>query len=71
MEGNLVLEKNFRDNGIGYGLQINKTLVEKCIQECSNEPFWASWLEVGHGDLRNPAYEKEWNYVMKQMEYKF
>ncbi len=67
LEGNSVLEKDFKNHGIGFGLKVNKTLVENCIQACSNEPFWASRLEVGHGDLRNPAYEKELNYVMKQM----
>lgn len=67
LDGNAPLQKDYRNNGIRYGLLVNKALIENCIQACSNEPFWAQELACLHSDLRNPAYKKELEYVMKQM----
>lgn len=33
-------EGDFRNNGIGWSLNINKNILEKCIEEDSNEPYW-------------------------------
>ena len=68
MEGNEVLKKDFKKNGISYGPHINKTLVRECIKAGSNEPFWENEPKVSYAyDLRNPAYEKELEFVRKQM----
>lgn len=68
-EGNVLLQKDFRMNGIGYRLHINKTLIKNCIKVCSNEPFWAKQPEISFTyDLRNPIYKKELEYVRKQMD---
>ena len=68
MEGNEVLKKDFKNNGISYGPRINKTLVQECIKAESNEPFWENEPKVSCTyDLRNPAYEKELEFVRKQM----
>lgn len=68
LEENRLLQKNFRNNGISYVPHINKKLIEDCIKECSNEPFWTKKPEVSYScDLRNPIYKKELEYVMKQM----
>lgn len=69
LEENVLLQKNFRMNGIGYGLNMNKMLMKDCIKTCSNEPFWAEQPEISHTyDLRNPMYKKELEYVLKQMK---
>ena len=57
LKGNPTIHKNFRNNGIGFGLHINKPMVEECIRTGSNEPFWAGQPKVSYDyDLRNPAY---------------
>lgn len=61
---NLLLSKDFKNNGISYGLHLNKTVVADCIRTGSNEPFWVRQPEVSYTyDLRNPAYQKELEYV--------
>lgn len=72
LKKNALLHKDFKNNGIGYGPHINKTLIEDCIQACSNEPFWAAQPEISFTrDLRNPVYAKELEYVMNQMDVPF
>lgn len=69
LKGNAPLQKDFKNNGISYGLHINKRLIEDCIQARSNEPFWARQPELSHTyDLRNPVYTKELEYVLNQMD---
>lgn len=68
LAGNTLLEKDFRYSGISYGFHINKTMVEDCIRVNSNEPFWESQPSVSYAyDLRNPIYQKELEYVQRQM----
>lgn len=68
LEGNELLRKDFRNNGVSFWLHINKTLIEDCIKARSNEPFWTAQPRVSYTyDLRNPAYQKELEYVRKQM----
>ncbi len=68
LAGNTLLEKDFRYSGISYGFHINKTIVEDCIRVNSNEPFWESQPGVSYAyDLRNPIYQKELEYVQRQM----
>lgn len=71
LEGNELLQKDFKKNGISYQFHIDKKLVEKCIQAQSNAPFWEAQPEISYTyDLRNPAYKKELEYVMEQMQIK-
>ncbi len=68
LDGNELLQKDFKKNGVSYGFHINKTLVEECIRAGSNEPFWAKQPKSSYTcDLRNPSYEKELEYVRRQM----
>lgn len=68
LEGKELPAKDFRNNGVSYGFHLNKTIVEDCIRAGSNEPFWASRPKTSHTyDLRNPACEKELQYVRLQM----
>ena len=60
-------EKDFRNNGISYSLNVSKPLVEEYIAASSNEPFWVQQLKISFRDLRNPAYSKELAFVLKQI----
>ena len=64
LEGNELLSKDFKNNGIGWSLNINKTLIEECIKAGTNEPFWKA--DRGN-DLRNPIFSKELAVVLEQM----
>lgn len=55
---------DFKNNGIGWSLNVDKRLAEECIEEGSNRLFWEN---TGRNDLRNPLYEEELTFVMKQM----
>ena len=64
LKGNALLPEDFKNNRIGWSLNVYKPLVEACIKADSNEPFW----EVNRrNDLRNPAFSKELAIVLKQM----
>lgn len=54
----------FRNNAIGWVLNVSQTLVAECIQAGSNEPFWNAhhW-----NDLRNPIFSGELAVISKQM----
>lgn len=67
-EGNELLQRDFMNHGISFMPCIDRNLVEECIQACSNEPYWARKQKYIHtNDLRNPAFEKELEYVRRQM----
>lgn len=68
LEGNVLLPKDFKNNGISYEPHINKRIVAECIQACSNEPYWAGKPKASYTrDLRNPACKEELEYVREQM----
>lgn len=69
LEGNELLPGDFKNNGIGFSLYTDKKLIEECIEEGSNEPYWEREKKQGcMRDLRNPVYGNELEYVRKQME---
>jgi len=55
---------DFKNNGINFSLNVDKTIVEKCIKAGTNDPFWK--IHRGN-DLRNPIFSKELAFVLKQM----
>lgn len=65
LEGNELLSTDFKNNGISFSLNVNKTLVEECIKAGTNEPFWKA---DRRNDLRNPVFSKELTAILKQME---
>lgn len=66
LENNHLFPANFRNNGIGWFLNVNQALVAACIKAGSNEPFW----NVNHrNDLRNPIWGDELAAILKQMGY--
>lgn len=68
--GTEVLHGNFRNNGIGIGLHINRCLWEACIAAGSNAPLWAESQNIYHlrTDLRNPIYRRELQEVCRQFD---
>ena len=61
---NELFSTDFKNNGISYSLNVNKTLVEECIRAGTNEPFWKADRS---NDLRNPIFSKELSVILKQM----
>jgi hypothetical protein len=49
---------NFRNNGIGWGLDVNRKILEECISNNSNQPYWEQARPYQKDDLRNPKYDK-------------
>ena len=68
LEGNSLLQKDFKNGGIGFVPHINKKIMEECIKAGSNEPYWNRQTENSYPyDLRNPVYKKELEFVLRQM----
>lgn len=67
LEGNTVVPGSFLNNGIGWSINIDKNVLEACIQEDSNEPFWRNRdLYFLRGDLRNPKHKEALQQVLAQ-----
>lgn len=58
--------QDFKNNGIGSSLYINKNILEECIANNSNEPYWHSKYNLKM-DLRNPNNVSELQKILKQM----
>jgi len=43
----------FRNEGIGFDIDLTKSILDKCIKEGSNEPFWDADHYKRYWDLRN------------------
>lgn len=62
----VLISEDFRFNRIGFGLNVNKQVLEECIREKSNQPYWNQSLYINKGDLRNPKNVKERELVLKE-----
>lgn len=69
LEGNdLVGGLDFKNNGMNCALHIhNRNILEACIEEDSNGPYWFHQKEGFTHDIRNPKYKDELAKVMEQM----
>lgn len=56
----------FDNTAIGWTLNLNLPVLEKCIKEQSNNAYWKEYKTYGN-DFRNPAFKKEWDQVVAQM----
>lgn len=63
----LIGQYDFKNNAIGCGLKLDKNILEACIKQDSNVPYWENIKEYGTRDVRNPKYKKEFDMIMKQM----
>lgn len=63
-----VLDRRFRNNGIGWYLNMNLPVLQKCIETNSNQPYWDLYSpNAVEPDLRNPKYANILRQVKTQM----
>jgi len=60
------LYHNFANNAIGWTLNINTPILNKCIQEQSNDAYWKEYRNSAY-DLRNPDFKNERDEIIAQM----
>lgn len=63
------LYHTFRNNGVAFLPNVRKPVLEQCIAEGSNRPYWeqSDYAPV-EGDLRNPKFKDALECVKKQFE---
>lgn len=58
---------DFKMGGIGFAVYANIAVLQQCIQEGSNAPYWEKQVySPVNNDLRNPRYRRELGHVCKQ-----
>ena len=61
------LERNFKFNGVGFGLHVRLDVLKKCIERGDNALYWKygykGWVD---NDLRNPRYRDKLEAVCAQ-----
>ena len=67
LEGNKVVPGDFRNNGIGWSLNLDKNILAACIETDSNEPYWNQKWGFSQSDLRHPKNKPQLEQVQKQM----
>ncbi len=68
--GNLLYD-GFRNDGIGFNLNLTLDMLQKCIDSNSNEPYWSSYyMHLVNEDLRNPKFSKELQEIREQFDIK-
>lgn len=60
-------KKDYSNKSIGWDLDVNKNVMEKCVQKNSNKPYWEQELFGMDGDLRNPKNRRAYQKLMKQI----
>ena len=58
------------NNGIGWSLEVDKNILEACIDQGSNEPYWNQSIDnnlLHRHDLRSPLNRAELERVLRQM----
>lgn len=66
LEGNPVVPGISRNNGIGFGLDVDKAMLEACIAAGSNAPYWERDARRASSDIRNPKNRKILKAVLSQ-----
>lgn len=64
--GNRALYSEFRNNGIGWRIDVKLPILKKCIELNSNQPYWEQNSYMTNKDLRNPKFCAERETVCKQ-----
>ncbi len=67
LEGNKVVPGDFRNNGIGWSLNLDKNILAACIETDSNEPYWNQKWGFSQSDLRHPKNKLQLEQVQKQI----
>lgn len=59
---------DFKNNGIGWDLNVKLPILLECIKQNSNDPYWQMIHPYySNKDLRNPKFKKELEQIKKQM----
>lgn len=58
---------DFRNNAVGWGLRVDRRLLETCIAAGSNAPYWERDTYEVRRDLRSPANRAALALVLRQM----
>ena len=64
--GQCALYSEFRNNGIGWEINVKLPILKKCIELHSNQPYWEQNNYMTNKDLRNPKFFAEREAVCKQ-----
>lgn len=56
----------FRNNGIGFTIDVKLPILKKCIESHSNQPYWDQNSYITNKDLRNPEFCAELEAVCRQ-----
>ena len=59
----ILLSRPYRNESIGFGLEITKNILEKSIKERSNNPYWVDNNYKREYDLRNPKNKEIKNEI--------
>lgn len=65
------ITNDFRNSGIGFGVDINKEIVTKSIEQNSNMPYWEYYKYDMLFDLRSPKNKEYLLKVLKQFNLEY
>ena len=68
IDGGTALYNNFMNNGIGFNLSFQLSVLLECIEQGSNDPYWAQDNWKVNSDLRNPKFRTELEQICKQFD---
>ena len=66
IDGGTALYNNFMNHGIGFNLSFQLSVLLECIEQGSNDPYWAQDNWKVNSDLRNPKFRTELEQICKQ-----
>lgn len=59
---------NFLNSGIGFSINQDKKLIEQCIKEKSNNPYWEKYKYYNEKDLRSPKNREVLIKILKEFK---
>lgn len=68
LEGNKLVPGDFRNNGMGWQIQINADILKACINAGNNAPYWEQDFYYMHEDLRNPKHKEAREAIFRQFQ---
>ncbi|SDH43387.1 immunity 26/phosphotriesterase HocA family protein [Desulfosporosinus hippei] len=63
---NKAFYSEFKNNGIGFGINVKLPILSKCIELHNNQPYWEQNNYTTNKDLRNPKFYAERETICKQ-----
>lgn len=63
---NTIVTNQYSNSGIGFSIKVTKQLLEECIKENSNRPYWKK--TESRDDLRAPSNQKIRKEILKQFQ---